>query len=268
MAKINEKISQNYAPILVLLLLVASFFVGRLSAQVDYLKNGVPSQAAVQPAQQQQQAAAKPNITLDTIKGLFGKDVVKLGDAKRKVLFVDISDPSCPYCHIAGGKNKKLAESDPRFKLKEDGGTYVAPVQEMKKLTEAGKASYIFIYSVGHGNGEMGAKALYCAQEKGKYWQAHDLLYSDAGYDLLNNTVKNDKAQAGKLADFLKGAVDRNFMNGCLSGGKYDARISADMKLASELGAQGTPNFFVNTSNYPGAVSFDQMQSVVDEALK
>lgn len=149
-----------------------------------------------------------------------------------------------------------------------DGGTYIAPVPEMKKLVDSGKAAFAYIYYPGHGNGEMGAKALYCAAEKGKFWEVHDLLMTSKGYDLINNTVKNDKAKSGELAEFLKSAFDAASMKACLAGGKYDTRIQDDMKLASGLGVQGTPGFFVNSTPFSGAYSYKDMESAVTAALK
>lgn len=270
MAKISEKITNNSAPLMVLLLVVAAFFIGRLSAQVDALKNG---SAAAQPAAQQQVAGAQqpgtPNVTMDQIKALFGKDIVKFGDQNKKLVFVEVSDPSCPYCQAATGLNNALnKQMGAQFTLVADGGTYVAPVAEMKKLLDQNKIGYAWIYSNGHGNGELGAKALFCANEKGKFWDAHALLFSAQGYDLMNNVVKNDVAQSAKMADFLKSAVDQNFMKDCLSSDKYKDRLTQDVAIAQSLGVNGTPGFFVNTTSYPGAVSFNDMKSVVDAALK
>jgi len=219
-------------------------------------------------------------VTLDQIKGLFDKDLIKFGDASRKVLFVEVADPSCPYCHAAGGLDKEVNNLlGPTFKLSTDGGSYVAPVAEMKKLVDSGVASFVYIYFPGHGNGEMGAKALYCANEKGDFWKVHDLLMSQAGYQIMNGydasqqptkgpIVKNDKTQSGALANFLKSAVDPNFLKSCLDSGKYDARLTSDQSLSTSLGVQGTPGFFVNASSYPGAYNYTDMKATVDAALK
>lgn len=223
-----------------------------------------------QPAEQQPAQPAGASVTMGTIKALFDGRHIALGDKNEKLIFVEISDPSCPYCQIAGGKNPSLnKQAGSQFTLSADGGSYVAPVPEMRKLLEQGKAAFVWIYANGHGSGEMGAKALYCANEKGKFWQVNDLLMSSAGYDLMNNTVKNDKTKSGDLANFLKSAVDYNFMKGCLEGGKYDSKLADDMSLASsQFGFGGTPDFFVNTTNFEGAVPFGSMQSAVDAALK
>lgn len=205
----------------------------------------------------------------DQIAALFNDSGnIIFGDASRKVLFAEFSDPSCPYCHIAAGKNGELNQSaGASFTLVEDGGTYVAPVVEFKKLVDAGQASYVWKYTNGHGNGEMGAKAMYCANEQGKFWEAHDLLYSSAGYDLLNNTVKNDTSKSGTLSDFLASVLDKNALKSCLESGKYDDKLDADQAEGAAIGVSGTPGFFVNETNFAGAYSYEDMRSVVETAL-
>ncbi len=217
----------------------------------------------------QQAPAAVPAVSLNTIKGLFSKDLIKFGDASRKVLFVEMSDPSCPYCHAADGQDHAIYKSlGATFQLVADGGKYVSPTVEMKKLVDSGQASFVYIYYPGHGNGEMGMKALYCANEKGKFWEAHNLIMNDAGYTLMNTTVKNDKTQSQAVADFLKSVVDPSFMKTCLDSGKYDARLQSDQALATSLSIQGTPDFYVNSTNFPGAYSYTDMASTVTSALK
>lgn len=212
--------------------------------------------------------AGAVTVSKDQIASLFKDENLSFGDSNRKVLFAEFSDPSCPYCHIAGGKNPELNKSaGSSFTLVQDGGTYVAPVEEMRKLVESGQASYVWKYTNGHGNGELAAKALYCADEKGEFWDVHALLYGKEGYDIINNVVKNDKANAGRMAEFLASAVDKSFMQSCLESGRYDSKLSEDQSMGATLGVSGTPGFFVNETNFAGAYSFTDMKSVVDAAL-
>jgi protein-disulfide isomerase len=264
---------EKIVPVLLIVSLALAFVVGILWEKVANLeKGGVTTPATTTTTTAANPGTAQPNVTLDTIKGLFSKDLVKMGDASRKVLFVEIADPSCPYCQAAAGLNAKLNEQiDPTnnsFKLVSDGGKYDPPVIEMRKLVDAGKASFVYVYYPGHGNGEMGMKALYCANEKGKFWNVSDLLMSDAGYTLMNTTVQNDKTKSGTVADFLKGAIDPTFMKSCLDSGKYDARLASDQVVAKSLGVQGTPGFFVNATSFAGAYNYTDMKSAVDAALK
>jgi len=215
-----------------------------------------------------QQQPADPEVTMDQVQALFNGKNITFGKKNAKVVFVEFSDPSCPFCHVAAGKNPNLNKQSPQFTLVSDGGKYLAPVPEMKKLVDAGKASFVWLYTSGHGNGEMGTKALYCGFEKKKFWEVHDLLMSEAGYNMMNNDVKNDKAKAGVVAEFLKGVVKQSDMQACLESGKYDGRMTEDTAIATTFGISGTPKFFVNTEAFKGAISFTDMQPVVDKYLK
>jgi protein-disulfide isomerase len=214
-------------------------------------------------------------VTMDQVKSLFTNENLAFGDSTRKLLIVEFSDPSCPFCHLAAGKNLELSESvqGGRFKLLSQGGSYIAPVPEFKKLVDEGKASYVWLYTYGHANGELASQALYCADEKGKFWEAHDLLFSAAGYKLLNpqeydQNAKERTANTDQISEFLKNVIDVSFMKQCVGSGKYVQKVKSDEAKASEFGVQGTPGFFINTTPYNGAYSFNDMKATVDEALK
>jgi protein-disulfide isomerase len=260
------EISKSAAAFVVLLAMGIVGYTGYLYSKVTTEVNKPTVLGTVTTAPQQ---PAKVTVTIDQVKSLFNDKNIVLGNKDSKLLFVEFSDPSCPFCHVAAGKNGALnKQMGAQFVLKADGGTYVAPVPEMKKLVDEGKAGMVWLYANGHGNGEMGTKALYCANEQGKFWQVHDLLMSSAGYTLMNTTMKNDKTKSGVLADFLKSAVKPSEMKACLDSGKYDDRLTSDMTIAQQFGFGGTPDFFVNTTNFEGAYGFTEMQSTVDAVLK
>ncbi len=155
-----------------------------------------------------------------------------------------------------------------QFTLVADGGTYIAPGVEFEKLVKNGQAAFAFIYSPGHGNGEMGTKAFYCAYEAGKFWEVQNLIMTSSGYDLLNNTVKNDKTKSDLIANFLSSVINPASMKQCLDSGKYDNQISSDTSLASSIDINGTPGFYINATKYAGAFSYKEMESTVKSALK
>lgn len=268
--QVNTTIFSRALPFVYLALLLMAFGFGALWQRVanlqQALQNGATAGATT--AQTGTQATPAP-VSLDTVKGLFSKGLITFGDANKKVLFVAVEDPSCPYCHAASGDDPELSnQMGPQFKLVADGGSYVAPMKEMRKLVDSGKAGFVYIYTPGHGNGEMGQKALYCAYEKGKFWQAHDLMYSNAGYNLQNTTVLNDKTKSQQVADFLKSVVPAADMKACLDSGKYDSRLTSDAAIAASLDVYGTPGFFVNTTRFAGAYNYNDMKSAVDSALQ
>ncbi len=262
----------NANTVLIVLLVVAAFAIGVL-----WQRNSNLEKAAVQPVptlqatgtQQQdaQKPAQKPEITLEKIKSLFSQDFIAFNSEKGKVLFVEFSDPSCPYCHVASGKNPELNKQiGSRFIMDADGGSYVPPVREMKKMLDSGSASYVYLYRNGHGNGELAAQALYCANEKDAFWSVHDLLMTNSGYTLINEKVRNDKANIPILVQFLGNSVDQSFMTECLTSGKYAEKLLRDTSIGDSFGIGGTPSFFVNTTVFPGAYSFTDMKSIVDQS--
>lgn len=256
-----------------------SILLGAILVSISVLMHGgiikvapkaVNTQAnAPQPSPAGQQAAPKPpTVDLTKVKDAFNKSQIKFGDVNKKLVVVEVADPSCPFCHIAAGKNPELNKQvGARFTLVSDGGTYVAPVPEIKKLVDSGKASFAWLYYPGHGSGEMGTKAMYCAFEKGRFWEVHDMVMNSEAYDLLNNTIKNDKSKSGELAEFLKPVFDPASMKACLDSGKYDNRLKDDMALVQTLGVSGTPGFYLNATQFAGAYNYTDMESAVKTAL-
>lgn len=210
---------------------------------------------------------APQEVKIDDIKKLFSSDFIHFGDEKRKLLIVEVSDPSCPFCHIAGGLNPELAKETGRFQYVSDGGSYTPPVPEFKKLVDEGKASFAFLYSNGHGNGRLAAEAMYCAYEKNRFWEVHDKLMTNEGYKLTNDEVKNDKNNIDKLTSFLSSAIDPQFLTECLKEGKYESKLARDEKLTPSLGFQGTPHFLINAKMFQGAYSYSDMKQEIEKYL-
>ena len=257
-----------FQSVLLFIVVVGAFFMGSLWTKVQILeKGGIAATAGTQPAAQeatQQRKAA----TLDEVKSAFDKGVIKFGKSNSKLLLVEVADPSCPYCSIAAGHNPALnKEAGGQFVMVADGGSYVPPVLEFEKLVKSGKASLVYLYTPGHGNGEMGVKAMYCAFEKDKFWEVHDKLMTAGGYDLLNNVVKNDKAKSAELSQFLASVFDANEMKSCLDSGKYDGTPAEETAIARSLGVSGTPGFYINAQLFPGAYNYTDMESAVQSAL-
>jgi protein-disulfide isomerase len=150
-----------------------------------------------------------------------------------------------------------------------DGGTYVPPVPEFHKLVDSGKAAFAYVYTTGHGNGKLAMQALYCAYDQNKFWEVHDLLMTNAGYNLQNNVIQNDVTKTQQLADFLASVVDKSFMKNCLDSGKYASRTTSDENFAtSTFPVTGTPGFLINTQFYNGADNYTNMKAVIESALQ
>ena len=96
------------------------------------------------------------------------------------------------------------------------------------------------------------AEAAQCAADQGAFWEYHDFLYEQAGPGLLG--VEDLKRYAAGLG------LDAETFNACLDAGRHKAYVEQDMQAAFDLGARGTPSFYVNGEpanlfSYEAAVS-------------
>ena len=249
--------------LMVIALIVGAYLIGVYKTKTEFLEKGVGNTVA-QVGQPTQQQANPTTVDLEKIKDKFDGKHITFGKPNAKVLITEISDPSCPFCHIAAGLHPELNNGSAQFKMKADGGSYEPPVLEIKKLVDEGKASFIFLYAPGHGNGEVGTQAMYCAYEQDKFWEAHDKLMTKAGYDLLNDVVKNDLTQANKVVELIGSSVDSRKLQSCLDSKKYAGQAAEDTAFVQSLGFGATPTFFVNSTVVEGAQSWSAFKPTVD----
>jgi protein-disulfide isomerase len=144
------------------------------------------------------------------------------GDPQAPVTIVEFSDFQCPFCQKAYPVVKELlSRYEGRIKL----AFRDFPLQQV------------------HSQAEMAAEASRCALEQGKFWEYHDLLFSNHG--------KLDQEQLMENARTLK--LDENSFSSCLSGGKFQSDIEKDLEAGTRLGVDGTPAFFINGVLLSGA---------------
>jgi len=249
--------------VMVILLVVGAYFLGVYKTKTEYLEKGVPNQVAQVAGETTAAQTTPTTVDLDKIKEKFDGKHITFGDKNAKTIIVEVSDPSCPYCHIAAGLHPELNNTSTQFKMVKDGGTYIAPVPEIKKMVDAGQASFIFFYAPGHGAGEVGTQALYCAYDQGKFWEAHDKLMTKAGYDLLNDVVKNDIAQSSKVVTLMGNSLDSAKLQSCLDSGKYAGQPTEDTAFVQSLGFGATPTFFVNDKVVEGAQPWSALEAAL-----
>ena len=86
----------------------------------------------------------------------------------------------------------------------------------------------------------------------------------------MHDTIfANQKALSRADLEKYAGEVglNRGKVKAALDSGKYKTQIEADMAQAKELGASGTPSFFINGRKLRGAQPFDSFKKLIDEEL-
>jgi protein-disulfide isomerase len=157
------------------------------------------------------------------------------GDAKAPVTVAVFSDFECPFC------------------------SRVVPTLKQIEDTYGKKVRVVFKHNPlpFHKNAPLASEATLAAHEQGKFWQMHDALFA------------NQKALTRADLEKYAGEVGLNMkkFTAALDAGKYKAQIEADMAQAKELGASGTPSFFINGRKLRGAQPFESFKKMIDEEL-
>lgn len=181
------------------------------------------------------------NVTIT----LEDNDPVK-GDPNAPVIIVEFSDFQCPFCR--------------RFAMQ------TLPLIK-EKYIDTGKAKLIFmdLPLPFHQYAKDAAKAANCAMRQGKYWEMHDKLFETG---LL--TPDDVKSHAKELK------LDVNKFEECLKDPSVEDEINGDIRVANEVGINGTPSFIIGKNKggkvftgevVRGALPFSNFQQVIEKYL-
>lgn len=158
------------------------------------------------------------------------------GPDDAPITIVEFSDFQCPFCR--------------RF----HDDTYQA-------LLDAYPGQIRFVYrnlpltSI-HPSAMPAAVASLCANDQNMYWEFHEKLFS-------SETL--DEATYIQYATDL--GIDVDQFTACLSSGKHDEFIQADINFSLDLGVQSTPTFFVNGLAIVGAQPLANFSQLIDKEL-
>jgi protein-disulfide isomerase len=111
-----------------------------------------------------------------------------------------------------------------------------------KEYVQTGKVRWVFRnFAFLSQDSYNAAEASYCAQEQGKFWPLHDILFSNQGAE-SGSTFSMDN-----LKRFAKqSGLEESAFNACLDSRKYKDQVTKDNQYAQAQGVQGTPTFFMN----------------------
>jgi protein-disulfide isomerase len=110
---------------------------------------------------------------------------------------------------------------------------------------ETGKAKLIFIDLPFLGRDSIvAAQATYCAEDQGKYWDYHNILYN------FQEEIDNGWASKDRLVAFAFNLeMNLEEFSNCMDTSKYSKRVKANYDEAVKHGAEATPTFIIITSD-------------------
>lgn len=167
-----------------------------------------------------------------------------MGSASAPITIIEFGDYQCPQC-------------DRWFKT-------IRPDIEEQYITP-GKANLYFVDLAFYGpDSKKAAEATYCAQDQGKYWEYHNILYSN------QRGINDGWANPDNLKKFASELnLDRELFDSCLDSDKYKNRVERNVLEAKRNGAAGTPTFIIVGSDgsqqmIEGAQPFSVFKQVLD----
>lgn len=174
-----------------------------------------------------------------------------LGPADDVLTLVEFSDYECPFCI------RHFTQTMPQLKA-----TYI----------DTGKIRYVFKDFPVDENHPMAIRAheaAHCAMEQQKFWALHVRLFSAPGTHTPDQLV----------ARATEAGLDIPAFKACIASGRTTATIRQSVAVATELGADGTPTFYLGRRDLAtdhvrvvkmldGAQPFSVFQQAIDDLLK
>jgi protein-disulfide isomerase len=180
------------------------------------------------PAQTQE-----PDVSLDKSEGA----------AAAPVVVVEYADFQCPYCRqFAFGPEQRIRTE------------YISQ----------GQVRFAFRHMAFIGPESLwAAAASECANEQGRFWDYHNLLFERQGGENVGD-FSQDRLK-GFAVDL---GLDRNQFNQCLDSGKYQDKVQQETTQGQQLGVRGTPTVFVNGQLIENGSRYETLKAAIEAALR
>lgn len=158
------------------------------------------------------------------------------GAADASVTVVEFSDFECPFCKQTHLTLKQILERYPgKVRL----------------------AYRDFPLDSIHPQARRAAEAARCAQDQGKFWQYHDVLFTQSPQLALEDL----RRYAGQVG------LDVTKFDSCLAAGTHKAAVQRDLDEGNRLGITGTPAFFINGRTLSGAQPLEAFTRLIEQEL-
>ncbi len=170
-----------------------------------------------------------------------------LGSESAKVTIVEFGDYQCHQCYNWFHNTKDSI---------------------VENYIETGKVNLVFVDLAFLGrDSPKAAAASYCAEEQGKYWEYHDMLYN------FQEGIDSGWANSERLKAFAQNLkLDEELFNSCFDSGKFNKRVQYNTSEAKKQGATGTPTFIIINSEgeeqkLVGAQPYSVFKNILDSMI-
>ncbi len=173
------------------------------------------------------------HVTGDRSRATYGPGDAIKGAAQPTVTIVEWSDFQCPFCGQFAETLDELSKAYPddvRIVFKQ----FPLPM---------------------HPDAALGAKAAIAAQQQGRFWAMHDLLFRNR-QKMKRENLLGYAAELG--LDVAKFEAD-------LDAPATEERLEREKMEGRRLGVRGTPTFFINGLPQSGAIDPAKLRDIVEK---
>jgi protein-disulfide isomerase len=107
---------------------------------------------------------------------------------------------------------------------------------------------------------ERTAQAARAAQEQGRFWEYHDLLYQNQSPP--NSGALTDEGLVGYAREL---GLDVEQFEESLTSGEYEGVVQGVFREAQDAGIQGTPSFDINGQRLVGPQSVETFEQIIEQ---
>jgi len=148
---------------------------------------------------------------------------ISMGREDAPVLLYEFADYQCPACA--------------QF------STFAHPLIK-ERLVDRGivrLVRYDFPLVMNHRHAFLASRAARCAEEQGRYWEYHDILYG------RQPTWAVQRDPSGVFVEYAELAgIDARPFQQCLRSDRHAEEVTRNMRLGEILGVSGTPTLMIN----------------------
>lgn len=111
-----------------------------------------------------------------------------------------------------------------------------------------------------HPHARMAAHAAACADDQGRYWEAHEAIYHG------QPTWSRERSAVGTFRGYMQQlGLDLAEYDACMGDARYAGRIEAARQEGVRLGINSTPSFVMNGRRYdPRGMTYDFLKALTD----
>ena len=177
-----------------------------------------------------------------TISELVALGSPYMGDKSAPITIIEFGDYQCTYC----------------YKFHKDSLGII-----QKEYIDSGKASLVFVdFTLNGPDSVLAAEATHCANEQGKFWPMHDVIYRSWKGERTGWVTRDSITQFAQAAE-----VDTMSLNECLDSKKYHQRVLDTYEFAQGIEINATPSFLVISGDKITKITGNQPLEVFRKVL-